>query len=281
MLQNTFCHIPGVGLSTERRYWSAGLHSWDLVNGATALPVTGTKADALRRSIETSAAQLAAGNTTYFADTLPAAEHWRLFREFRDSVAYFDIETTGLGGPGDHITTIALYDGRDIKTYIHGQNLHEFANDIAAYRVLVSYNGKTFDAPFIRNSLGVQLDQAHIDLRYVLAGLGYRGGLKNCERQLGLDRGDLADVDGFFAVLLWNDYRRGNPRALETLLAYNITDVVNLATLMTRAYNLKVAQTPFSSAHILPAPAPTAIPYRADPGTITRLRRQNPWPTGW
>ena len=30
--------------------------------------------------------------------------------------------------------------------------------------------------------------------------LGFKGGLKGCERQLGLDRGNLKDIDGFFAV---------------------------------------------------------------------------------
>lgn len=45
------------------------------------------------------------------------------------------------------------------------------------------------------------MPHAHIDLRYVLASLGYRGGLKGCERQLGLDRQELQDVDGFFSLI--------------------------------------------------------------------------------
>ena len=46
-------------------------------------------------------------------------------------------------------------------------------------------------------------------------------------------------------MLLWHDYRRsGNPRSLETLLAYNIQDVVNLETLLVMAYNLKIRPRP-------------------------------------
>ena len=87
--------------------------------------------------------------------------------------------------------------------------------------------------PFLRDRLGCPLDQAHIDLRYVLASLGYKGGLKKCETALGIDRGDLDGVDGSLAVLLWEEYRKtGSPKALDTLLAYNIEDVVNLETLM-------------------------------------------------
>jgi len=56
-------------------------------------------------------------------------------------------------------------------------------------------------------------------LRYVLKSLGYSGGLKSCEKALGLDRGDLDGVDGYFAVLLWRDYqKKHNEKALETLL---------------------------------------------------------------
>ena len=61
-----------------------------------------------------------------------------------------------------------------------------------------------------------------------------------------LDRGELKDVDGYTAVLLWTDYtRRGNTRALEKLLAYNTEEVINLEVLMVMAYNMPVAQTPF------------------------------------
>jgi uncharacterized protein YprB with RNaseH-like and TPR domain len=174
-----------------------------------------------------------------------------------------------------NITTIALYDGRSIRHYVHGQNLTEFAQDIREYRLLVTYNGKCFDLPMLRASFGLALDQAHIDLRYVLASLGYKGGLKGCERRLGLDRGDLANVDGCFAVLLWREYRvHGNAQALETLLAYNIRDVVNLEALLVKAYNLKAARTPFGPSVTLPLPPPPSEPFQAHTPTIQRLLRQ-------
>ena len=46
-----------------------------------------------------------------------------------------------------------------------------------------------------------------------MSSLGYRGGLKGCEKCLGLDRAELDGVDGYFAVLLWNEYRKsGNTK---------------------------------------------------------------------
>ena len=178
-----------------------------------------------------------------------------------------------MGTPEDYITTIALYDGKTIFWYVQGENLEQFADDVRNYRLLITYNGKCFDLPFIRNTLRVRMDQAHIDLRYVLASQGYRGGLKGCERQLGIDREELEGVDGFFAVLLWDEFRRNhNRRALETLLAYNIMDVVNLETLMVLSYNMKVAQTPFADTHTLPLPTPPPAPFLPDRAIIARIQ---------
>ena len=105
--------------------------------------------------------------------------------------------------------------------------------------------------------------------------LGYLGGLKGCERQLGLHRGELDGVDGYFAVLLWDEFKRTNSRnALETLLAYNIMDTVNLESLMVIAYNLNLQKTPFSQSHYLTVPEAPDIPFRADPRIIDKIKRE-------
>ena len=146
------------------------------------------------------------------------------------------------------------------------------------YQLIVTYNGKSFDAPFVRNCLGGSIGQAHIDLRYVLGSLGIRGGLKGCEQQLGIVRNGVQEIDGYFAVMLWFDYyRNGNERALETLLAYNAMDVVNLETLMVMAYNLKVRDTPFAASHELPVPVQPDIPFTPDAETVGRIRQGVGW----
>jgi uncharacterized protein YprB with RNaseH-like and TPR domain len=274
VLRQTFCHVPGFGIKAEERLWAEGVVNWDAAR-QTDLRLGARRCELLTRHLEESRRQLGEGNAAFFSASMPSTQHWRIYPDFRDSVAYVDIETTGLGGPGDHITTIALYDGRTIRHYVHGRNLADFARDIRDYRVLVTYNGKCFDLPMLRAAFGLAMDQAHIDLRYVLANLGYKGGLKACERRLGLDRGDLADVDGLFATVLWRDYKhRGNAHALETLLAYNIRDVTNLEPLLIRAYNLNVSRLPFGSALTLPLPNPVPEPFRAHAPTMERLLRQ-------
>jgi uncharacterized protein YprB with RNaseH-like and TPR domain len=91
------------------------------------------------------------------------------------------------------------------------------------------------------------------------------------ERRLGIDRGDLKDVDGFFAVTLWSLYKhKNNQAALETLLAYNCADVVNLEQLMTLAYNLNLKDTPFALERQVETPKQVKSPYRADPALVRR-----------
>jgi len=59
------------------------------------------------------------------------------------------------------------------------------------------------------------------------------GGQKSIERELQIDfRGDLEDVDGAVAVLLWHDYLRGNLAALQRLVIYNRSDVLGMAAIL-------------------------------------------------
>ncbi len=275
MLENTFIHIPRIGRVTEQKLWEKNIHTWRAYLKAPSPPLKGALHRAAREELLLSEEKLAGGDLEHFCRRLPAGERWRLFGPFHREAAYLDIETTGLGYPGDHITTIALYHRGKVRWYVHGRNLSDFARDIRECRLLVTYNGQGFDLPFIQRDLGLTLTAPHIDLRYVLGSLGYRGGLKGCERQLGICRGDLEGVDGFMAVLLWRDYaRRGNDRALETLLAYNIEDTVNLELLMYRAYNEKIGGTPFKEEFLGFQAEPVSLPFQADQDIIESLRRR-------
>ena len=273
MLKNTFLHISGLGIKTEQRIWAAGIHSWDDLLREGLRRASPRRRDIFKQGMEESIEQLSVKNPNYFGERLPSNQFWRIFPEFRESAVYLDIETTGLDSWSNKITTIALYDGKSIFTYVQGRNLDEFKEDIQKYRVIVTYNGKCFDVPFIQSYFRIKIDQVHVDLRYLLKSLGYTGGLKGCERKAGIDRGDLEGIDGYFAVLLWDDYRRNkNQKALETLLAYNIQDVVNLETLMVLLYNLKLKETPFVQSHQITSPKQPEIPFKADKRIIEGIK---------
>lgn len=274
MLTNTFCHIQGIGLATEKKLWQAGIHHWDQYRYPAPVPLVNSNALTIEKTLKQSRESLV-DDPSFFTGRLPASEHWRIFPHFRSQTAYLDIETTGLGIDSE-ITTIALFDGKTVKYYINGRNLEDFVHDIYSYQVLVSYNGKTFDIPVIERFFKIRLDQAQIDLRYVLARLGFKGGLKGCEKQLGLNRGILDGVDGYFAVLLWRQYERYNDeKALESLLAYNIEDTVNLERLLVEAYNRNVAANPFGDELFIDIPKPADIPFQADLDYIRKFKTQN------
>jgi uncharacterized protein YprB with RNaseH-like and TPR domain len=276
MLQNTFMHIQSIGAITEQRLWESGLRDWDSFSDDLSIPISAGRQHFLLKGIEESKRHLANRNPAYFSNLIPSNQSWRFFPEFRDSTVYLDIETTGLDRYYNSITTIAIYNGNEIKTYVQGQNLDDFIEDIQKYKVIVSYNGKSFDVPFLEQYFNIRLDHAQIDLRYVLSSLGYRGGLKGCEKQLGMDRGDLSDIDGFFAVLLWEDYQRtGDQKALETLLAYNIQDTINLENLMVTVYNMKLQQTPFYDTHFIEDPTLPVNPFRADLATVDKIKNSS------
>lgn len=276
MLTNTFCHIPRVGQRLEAQLWAHGIHAWQDVPAQPDVPGTRLHVPQFARHLEASHEALARHDACFFADALPGHLAWRLYPEFAPDIAYLDIETTGMTGTHDHVTTISLFDGHAIHYYVKGLNLERFLDDVQRYRVLVTYNGRQFDIPYLERFFKVKLPQAQIDLRFVLHRLGYKGGLKSCEHQCGIGRGDLEGVDGFFAVLLWRDFIcHRNQAALETLLAYNMADTVNLATLLALAYNEYVRQTPFAATRRVPLPARPALPFKPHAETIARLRRLN------
>ncbi|MBW1736342.1 MAG: ribonuclease H-like domain-containing protein [Deltaproteobacteria bacterium] len=237
MLPYTFCHLKGIGKNSENRLWHKGIVSWDDFDFYPGSVFSERKTELITTQLKQSRAALSNRDCGFFLDRLPPGEQVRVFPHFRSKTAFVDIETTGLSTDAE-ITTIALYDGSDIKTYQQDRNIEEFIDDIENHELLVTYNGKRFDLPFMRKFFGRSFDIPHIDLCPILRGLGYRGGLKRCEKLLGIKRQVPEEIDGRVAVYLWHRYRcYDDTDSLRLLLAYNCQDVLSLEILMIMAYN--------------------------------------------
>jgi hypothetical protein len=194
----------------------------------------------LRNEIKESIKAYEDHDCLYFESKLADDEKWRVYKEYRNDCTYFDIETTGLDFSKDSITTIVAFDGKEIKSFVNGINLNDFEQYILNYSMCVTFSGKRFDIPFVTNYLGIFFPLIHMDLYYELKDLGFHGGLKKIEKALNISRESLTDIDGSDAITLWNIYKNENKQsALETLLAYNCADAVNLRTLADFVYNTK------------------------------------------
>lgn len=170
----------------------------------------------------------------------------------RERFLCFDTETTGLaGGSGTRAFMIGAADWRDGALRIRQLYLTAMAGETAMLRrfaawlgedtVLVSYNGRSYDAPLLKTRcrlarLAQPLDEvAHLDLLHPVR-RRYRGVWENCrlatiERQLlRVLRED--DLPGSEAPRAFIDYLRGGSACdLRRVVAHNRQDLVSLARL--------------------------------------------------
>jgi len=173
----------------------------------------------------------------------------------RGQLLYFDTETTGLaGGTGTRAFMLGAADWHDGRLRVRQLWITRLAAEPAmldAFRgwlgpdtLLVSYNGKSYDAPLLaaRYRLARQDNPlaglAHLDLLHPVR-RRYRGAWENCRlatverRLLAIARED--DLPGSEAPRAFLDYLRGGPAGpFRRVLAHNHQDVVTLALLLER-----------------------------------------------
>jgi len=120
MLKNTFLHIPGVGSNTESKIWERNVFSWSDFPKCNGLEIPKKTTERISNYLLLSENALKSKQAHFFSKTLPKREWWRLYREFKNSTAFLDIETTGLSFYYDNITLIGLFNGKEFKVYIRG-----------------------------------------------------------------------------------------------------------------------------------------------------------------
>lgn len=230
-------HVPGIGKDTEIEIWKKNILSWEeFLEKKESMKIRSK--DIIDQHISKSLKAYDEKKFRFFLKNFPENFHWRAYPDLKEKCCFLDIETTGLDKQNDDITLIGLYDGKDSRIFINGKNMQDFGKEIDKYDMIVTFNGKCFDIPFIQSKFpDANLDKFHIDLRFAMRNIGYAGGLKRIEKEVGIERGDgLKDIDGLEAVRLWYRYKRGDKKALDTLVEYNKADIENLKTLMEIAF---------------------------------------------
>lgn len=233
MIESSFCFLSGVGLRTERQWWQRGMSTWaDFLSSDSIRGIRPHRKTVYDGELRRARAHRAQEDARYFAVHLPLQEQWRLYEWLRPQAVHLDIETNSFG----QITVVGLHGNRGFTSLIQGDLLtrQPLCDELAQYDLLVTFNGASFDLPVLLATFPeLPLDQPHIDLCCLGRRLGYRGGLKSIERQLGMSRStELQGMCGADAGRLWNRWgHRRDEEAREILLAYNEADCVNLQAL--------------------------------------------------
>jgi hypothetical protein len=248
MMRRTFLFLPSVGARTERELWRRGISHWqDFVSTSNLPGFSPARKGRLDAMLEDAEDFLGRKETGYFQRLLPSNEHWRLFGEVKEDVAYLDIETDGLG-QGAVVTVVGVHRNGRTNTLVRGIDLDagSLKRALQGCRMLVTFNGSSFDLPMLEKEFPFVVPRVpHFDLRHGCARVGLRGGLKCIERKLGLARPvEVEYVTGEEAVYLWRLWeRKGKENALKLLKQYNEEDTRNLVPIAELTYYDLVTRT--------------------------------------
>lgn len=253
MIRSTFRLAPGVGSWLEAQLWAEGIATWDdLPDEPRALPARVHRR--VQAAVARARAALEAGDAEALAAMIPTNERWRLYAAFAPDAAFVDVEADG-----EALTAVGVLDRHGPRVLLAGRDLETFPDVARGWKLLVTYNGLSFDVPALRRAFPAwRPPRAHVDLCRLWRRLGHGGGLKLLEADTGVGRPPhLAGLDGRDAVRLWRAHLAGDPGALRLFAEYNLHDAVNLRTLMDLGYNRMIERLR------LPAP-PVAVSERGD-----------------
>ncbi|NWF52654.1 MAG: ribonuclease H-like domain-containing protein [Nitrospirae bacterium] len=234
MIRNTFIILEGIGNKLEKRLWREGILTWNHFLDSNHLTfISPQRKGVFDRILFSAYTELNEGNSTYFVNTLKRNEHWRLYDVFKGNAVCLDIETNGLPPErGGYVTVVGMYDGNTYRCFIRGENLNVGAinKELSKYKYLITFYGSVFDLPFLKTCFrNLMIDIPHFDLCFGARRTGLKGGLKKLEQHFDIQREDKVNgMDGYDAVLLWQEAEKGNSKALDLLILYNKEDTVNL-----------------------------------------------------
>ena len=170
-----------------------------------------------------------------------------------ENFKFMDIETKGLSNVPIILIGVAEIKGdKIIASQYFLRNYPEEANIIEAYlshldedSVHVTFNGKSFDVPFIKNRclynrIDCNLDLPHLDLMYFAKNL-WKDKLPNCqlqtiERELfGIERE--GDVPGQYIPGYYDTYlSQNNIGPVVPIIEHNCQDIISLASFLKKMY---------------------------------------------
>ena len=171
----------------------------------------------------------------------------------QENFKFMDIETKGLSNVPIILIGVAEIKGKDIiasqyflRNYAEEPNILEaYLNHLDEDSVHVTFNGKSFDVPFIKNRcrynrIECKLDLPHLDLMYFAKNL-WKDTLPNCQLQtiekeiFGIERQD--DVPGQYIPGYYDTYlSQNNIGPIVPIIEHNAQDIISLASFLNKMY---------------------------------------------
>jgi len=184
----------------------------------------------------------------------PIAAICRRERIAPNEIMFLDLETTGLGATPLFLigTMECTNNGFQFRQYFARDYSEEMSilaaasERLAGARLLVTFNGKSFDVPYMRNrcaATGVKLHlpSSHLDILHEARRL-YRSELPNCRLQT-LERMICGryrdnDIPSSEIPAVYHEFvRTGDASKIKLVLKHNLYDLLTTADLMSRMWD--------------------------------------------
>ncbi len=225
MIRSSFIFLEKIGKRKEKNIWKQGVKDWNkFLSTKKIAGISGKKKYYYDRKIREAQQALLEDNSSYFTDKMPNMEKWRLYSRFKEECGYLDLEIDSRG----RITMLGISDYYNTSTFMRGFNLEKtlVEKELQKYKLLVTFNGSSFDLPKLKKQLGCRIGIPHIDLKHLCINLGLKGGLKEVEKALNLNRPTHLYGN---PVELWKAFHAsGDKEYLDLLVEYNREDCENL-----------------------------------------------------
>ncbi|MBR4244704.1 MAG: ribonuclease H-like domain-containing protein, partial [Candidatus Methanomethylophilaceae archaeon] len=189
MIEHTFQMLPSFGAKKEKNLWESGILNWDDFLSADSVGCVKPSLKEKSDPIIMQASEMLKDEDAYgLSELIPKSEHWRMYDRFKDDAAYLDIETDGLSRDA-LVTVVTVHRKNKTYTLTEGFDLdsESLSDALDGSKLLVTFNGSCFDVPVLRNSFPeVDFDIPQYDLRFASRKVGFKGGLKPLEIELGI-----------------------------------------------------------------------------------------------
>ncbi len=228
MIDSAFLHLSGIGKKNLQKIQKLGIQTWqELFENIHKLKLKTKSLEKLEESLIQSQTALLKEDIFYFTKKLHPKDKWKILAHYYNEILYFDIETDQF----QRITLIGCYYKQKEYAFLRYANIENFLDLLEHAKLVVSFNGSSFDIPILLKYFHLpEFPVPHIDLRWVLYHKGIKGGLKQIELQLGIEREkEIQNLNGMDAVFLWYRYHElGEIEAKNLLIRYCMADVISL-----------------------------------------------------